>query len=135
MESAGTDHRPSARKVGVYGWGVVAPGAPNITALDALLRGGRSALAPAIGASLGQRLFPVGDPDFSFDDYAAWIAERHGETYVSRLRSKMGENVQFAVGATIQALSCDPQLEARIRELDEGCQVYIGSGVGDLPES
>jgi 3-oxoacyl-(acyl-carrier-protein) synthase len=77
----------------------------------------------------------VGDPDFSFDDYAAWIAERRGDAYVARMRAKMGENVQFAVGATIQALSCDARLEMLVREADEACPVFIGSGVGDLPES
>jgi 3-oxoacyl-[acyl-carrier-protein] synthase II len=135
MHSARTVDRPSAGRIGVYGWGVVAPGARDVRALDALLHEGRSALAPRSGLHTGQGLFPVGDPDFSFDDYAAWIAERHGETYLARMRSKMGENVQFAVGATIQALQCDPRLEALVRELDEACHVLIGSGVGDLPES
>ncbi|MBV9945522.1 MAG: beta-ketoacyl synthase [Myxococcales bacterium] len=117
---------------------MIAPGARDVDALEALLRSGRSALSTgqgALGAQPGRNLFPVGDPDFSFDDYAPWIAKRQGETYVSRLRSKMGDNVQFAVGATIQALRCDPRLEPVIRELDDACHVFIGSGVGDLPES
>jgi 3-oxoacyl-(acyl-carrier-protein) synthase len=131
MHSARTVDRPSARRIGVYGWGVVAPGARDVGALEALLREGRSALA----ATQGHGLFPVGDPDFSFDDYAAWIAQRQGEAYLSRMRSKMGDNVQFAVGAAIQALQCDPRLEALVREADDACHVLIGSGVGDLPES
>jgi 3-oxoacyl-(acyl-carrier-protein) synthase len=134
MQSARTVDRPSARRIGVYGWGVVAPGAANVGALELLLSGGRSALG-ANGIGSGHELFPVGDPDFTFDDYANWIAERHGEAYVARLRSKAGDNVKFALGATIQALQCHPQLEADIRELDDACQVFIGSGVGDLPES
>ena len=36
--------RPPARRIGVYGWGVVAPGARNVAALEALLASGRTAL-------------------------------------------------------------------------------------------
>jgi 3-oxoacyl-[acyl-carrier-protein] synthase II len=125
----------ATRRVGVYGWGVVAPGARDVKALAALLREGRSALAPSPRLDLGQGLFPVGEPEFSFDGYAAWIAERKGDAYLTRMRSKMGDNVQFAVAAAIQALQCDPQLEGIVRGLDEACQVFVGSGVGDLPES
>jgi 3-oxoacyl-(acyl-carrier-protein) synthase len=127
---------PSDRpRVGIYGWGVVAPGARDIAALSALLARGGTALTPSPRAELGPGLFAVGDPDFSFDDYAGWITERHGAPYVSRMLSKMGENVQFAIGATIQALTATPGLEALVHELDEQCHVYLGSGVGDLPES
>lgn len=123
------------RRVGVYGWGVVAPGARNITALDALLREGRTALRTTRRPELGEGLFAVGDPDFSIDDYVSWIAERKGEAFATRLRKKMGDNVLFALGATVQAMQCDPKLETVARELDEQCHVYVGSGVGDLPQS
>jgi 3-oxoacyl-[acyl-carrier-protein] synthase II len=134
-DGGGAEHAGGSRRIGVYGWGVVAPGARDVRALEALLRDGRSSLAPRGGAELGHGLFPVGDPDFSFDDYAAWIARRHGDSYLARMRSKMGDNVQFAVGAVIQAFECDPRLEALAREVDNGCHVYVASGVGDLPES
>jgi 3-oxoacyl-[acyl-carrier-protein] synthase II len=127
-----------ARRVGVYGWGVVAPGARDVAALEALLASGRTALSVAASTSrqdLGGGLFASGDPEFSITDYEAWIAARHGDAYVARMRSKMGENVLFAVGATIQALTADPRLEALVREADGACQVFIGSGVSDLPES
>ncbi|MCL2450599.1 MAG: beta-ketoacyl synthase, partial [Polyangiaceae bacterium] len=127
--------RPPAGRVGVYGWGVVAPGARNVAALEELLRAGGSALRLSRRTELGMGLFAVGDPDFDFDDYTSWIAERRGDAYVARMRSKMGQNVQFAVGATIQALSCDARLETLVREADEACPVFIGSGVGDLAES
>src|SRR5690606_9166736 len=123
------------RRVGVYGWGIVAPGAKNVAALEALLREGRTALRTTSRPELGHHLFAVGDPDFTIDDYVPWVAERKGEAYATRLRKKMGDNVQFALGATIQALSCDPRLEGIARELDEACHVYVGSGVGDLPQS
>ena len=130
-----TPASPDRPRVGIYGWGVVAPGARDIAALGQLLQHGGSALAPSPRAELGPGLFVVGEPDFAFEDYAGWIAERHGTPYVSRLLAKMGENVQFAIGATIQALAGTPGLEAAVKDLDEQCHVYVGSGIGDLPES
>ena len=123
------------KRVGVFGWGVVAPGASNVGALSALLRRAETALSQSPHAGLGHGLFAVGEPDFRFDDYAPWIAARHGDTYVARLRAKMGNNVLFALGATVQALSCDARLEPLVRELDAQVHVYVGSGLGDLPES
>lgn len=125
----------SRRRIGIYGWGVVAPGAKDIGALEALLRSGRSAVTTTKRPGLDQGLFAVGDPDFSFDTYVPWLAARHGDAWVARLRQKMGDNVQFAVGATIQALTTQPELEALVREADDACHVYVGSGVGDLCES
>ncbi|WP_394848286.1 beta-ketoacyl synthase [Pendulispora brunnea] len=135
MSSPRSSDRPSRRRIGIYGVGVVAPGGRNVQAFEALLQRGATALGPTTRSEFGNGLFAVGEPDFSFDDYAAWIAERHGEAYVTRMRAKMADNVQFAVGATIQALQCDPNLERLVREVDDGCHVYVGSGVGDLPES
>jgi 3-oxoacyl-[acyl-carrier-protein] synthase II len=135
METSPSTEPGSPGRIGIYGWGVVAPGARDVAALEALLRSGRSALAPSDRAELGSGLFATGNPDFSLADYDGWIAARHGDAYLARMRSKMGENVQFAVGATIQALQCDPRLEPLVRELDDACQVYIGSGVTDLPET
>lgn len=123
------------RRVGVYGWGIIAPGAKNVAALDKLLREGRTALKTASRPELGDGLFAVGDPDFSVDDYTGWIAERKGDAFAARLRKKMGDNVLFALGATVQAMQCHPELEKLARELDEQCHVYVGSGVGDLPQS
>ncbi|HVJ91533.1 MAG TPA: beta-ketoacyl synthase N-terminal-like domain-containing protein, partial [Labilithrix sp.] len=123
------------RRIGVYGWGIVAPGAKNVDALDTLLRQGKTALRNVSRRELGADLFAVGDPQFSVDDYVPWIAARKGEAYATRLKKKMGDNVLFALGATIQAMQCDSKLEGIAKELDEACHVYIGSGVGDLPQS
>ncbi len=123
------------RRVGVYGWGVVAPGARNVSALEALLRAGRTALETTSRPELGDSLFAVGDPDFAVDDYLGWIRERKGEAFATRLKKKMGDNVLFALGATVQAMQCSDKLEGIARELDEACHVYVGSGVGDLPQS
>jgi 3-oxoacyl-[acyl-carrier-protein] synthase II len=123
------------RRIGVYGWGIVAPGARNIAALDALLRGGKTALKTATRPELGEGLFAVGDPDFAIEDYTQWIAQRKGEAFAARLKKKMGDNVLFALGAAVQALQCNDKLETIAKELDEACHVYVGSGVGDLPQS
>lgn len=123
------------RRIGVYGWGIVAPGARNIAALEALLRNGKTALETASRAELGEGLFAVGEPEFAIDDYVGWIAERKGEAFAARLKKKMGDNVLFALGATVQAMQCNAKLEGIARELDEACHVYVGSGVGDLPQS
>ena len=84
---------------------------------------------------IGTGLFAVGDPDFDVDDYTAWVGERKGEAYATRLKKKMGDNTLFALGATIQAMRCDDRLEGVARALDDQCHVYVGSGVGDLPQS
>lgn len=124
-----------APRIGIYGWGVVAPGAKNVAALEQLLREGKTALKTASRPELGEGLFAVGDPAFSFDDYVGWIAERRGEAYATRLKKKMGDNVLFALGAAVQAMQCNSKLETLAKELDEACHVYVGSGVGDLPQS
>lgn len=131
MSSSSPTDRP---RVGIYGWGVVAPGARDVPALVQLLQRGGGALTISDAPELGPGLFAVGNPDFTFDDYSGWIAERHGAPYATRMLAKMGDNVQFAIGATIQALGA-PGLEALVREADDACHVYVGSGVGDLPES
>ncbi|HEU4409021.1 MAG TPA: beta-ketoacyl synthase N-terminal-like domain-containing protein [Polyangiaceae bacterium] len=136
MTQSPSSHRGGKpARIGIFGWGVVAPGAKDMAAFRALLERGETALRPSPRAELGYGLFAVGDPDFRFEEYAPWVASRHGEGYVARMRSKMGENVLFSVGAMVQALGCDERLEGLLRELDGRCHIYVGSGVGDLPES
>jgi 3-oxoacyl-(acyl-carrier-protein) synthase len=130
-----TDGSSVVRRIGVYGWGVVAPGARNVDCLSALLERQESALALDGRLEFGSGLFAVGEPQFDLSDWERWIRDRHGDAYVARLRAKMGDNVQFVIGATIQALVGAPGLEAMLRELDDQCHIYVGSGVGDLPET
>lgn len=122
-------------RVGIYGWGVVAPGARDVAALEALLeRQGRGLHVPG-DAAFGGDLFAVGDPDFDQAKVVSFIAARKGDAYAARLTSKMGDNVLFALGAVVQAVATHPALERIASELDEACHVYVGSGVGDLPQS
>lgn len=129
------DTKHSTRAIAIYGWGLVAPGARNIAAFRAALARGESTLRLASSSELGRGLFAVGDPDFDFEDYRSWVTERFGEARFNQLKSKMGDNALFAIGAFIQALGNDVRLEAALKDLDYGCHVYVGSGVGDLPES
>jgi 3-oxoacyl-(acyl-carrier-protein) synthase len=121
--------------ISVFGWGLVAPNARDVQSFRALLDGGRTALRLSPHAGLGHRLFAVGDPDFSFEDYKTWITARDGERRWAQLETKMGDNARFAIGAVIQALESNAGLEAACREEDGATHVYVGSAVGDLPES
>jgi hypothetical protein len=127
-------NREQRRQVAIYGWGVVAPGARDVATFRAMVERATTALAPARG-ELGDGLFAVGEPDFDIEAYRDFIVARHGEPRFNQLKSKMGDNALFALGACIQALESNPGLEAAVREADLGTHVYIGSGVGDLPQS
>jgi 3-oxoacyl-(acyl-carrier-protein) synthase len=121
--------------IGIYGWGVVAPGAATVGEFDALLGSGASALGLAPELGLGRRLFMVGNPKFDFQRYRGWIEERHGAPRFSQLEKKMGDNALFAIGAAIQAIESNPGLEKAVREADQGTHIYIGSGVGDVSKT
>ena len=61
-------------KVGLFGWGIVAPKAPNIEAFRKNLARGDSWLSPFNG--FGPTNFLVGNPEFDFADYREWIDAR-----------------------------------------------------------
>lgn len=129
---------PSASRpprVAVYGWGLVAPRARNLTQFAEVLEQGGSALSLATDLGLGRRLFMVGDPAFDLEDYRRFIVERSGEARFAQLGSKMGDNALFAIGATIQAVQSNPGLEEALRAADRQAHIYIGSGVGDIAET
>jgi 3-oxoacyl-(acyl-carrier-protein) synthase len=121
--------------ISVFGWGIVAPGARDVAAFRALLERGESVLRPSADGRLGHGLFVTGDPDFDFERCRPWIEAHHGEARFSQLQNKLGDNAQFAIGALVQALESNPGLEQAVRAADTATHIYIGSGVGDLPES
>lgn len=123
------------RSIAIFGWGVVAPGARNYNEFREAVERGTTVMTLARSAELGHRLFAVGDPEFDFEAYRRWVTERFGEPRFTQLKSKMGDNALFAIGATIQCLESNAGLEAALREADYESHVYIGSGVGDLPQS
>jgi len=118
------------RRVGVFGWGVVAPRSPNVDAFADNLAAATSWLEPFNG--FGPDTFLVGKPEFSFQIYRPWIDARFKPNRFSQLESKMGLPVKYAIGAFIQALGQNPGLEHELRRLGHRAHVYVGTGLGDL---
>ncbi len=119
------------RRVGIFGWGLVAPKSPNIEAFEANLRNADSWLQPFNG--FGPDNFLVGMPSFDFRAYRDWIVERFKPNKFSQLDSKMGMPVKYALGSFIQALGQNPGLDEELSRLGTRTHVYIGTGLGDLP--
>ncbi len=117
-------------RVGIFGWGLVAPRSPNIDTFAANLESAESWLEPFHG--FGPDNFLVGFPDFDFSAYRPWIVERFKPNRFSQLESKMGLPVQYAIGAFIQSLGQNPGLERELTELGTAAHVYIGTGLGDF---
>ena len=65
---------PSRRRIGVFGWGIVAPKSPTVDAFADNLAAGGSWLEPFNG--FGPDNFLVGRPAFDFHDYKPWIDAR-----------------------------------------------------------
>jgi 3-oxoacyl-(acyl-carrier-protein) synthase len=118
-------------RVGIFGWGIVAPQSPNIETFARNLQSGESWLTPFDG--FGPSTFLVGEPDFDFEDYHDWIDERFRPSKFPQLEQKMGCTTLYALGAFIQALEQNPGIEQTLRDLGTQTHVLIGTGVGDLP--
>jgi len=118
-------------RVGIFGWGIVAPKSPNIETFAANLATGESWLTPFEG--FGPSTFLAGRPEFDFNEYHDWINERFPPSKFPQLEQKMGCTTQYAIGAFIQALQQNPGIEKTLQELGADTQVLIGTGVGDLP--
>jgi 3-oxoacyl-(acyl-carrier-protein) synthase len=118
------------RRVGVFGWGVVAPKSPNVAAFERNLQTPGTWLTPYTG--YGQSNFLVGTPDFDFETYHAWFDERFPPAKFAQLKDKMGPMVQFAIGAFIQSLGQNPGIEQCLQSLGTKCHIYVGTGIGDI---
>ena len=116
------------RRVGIFGWGVVAPRSPNIDAFAANLASAESWLQPFNG--FGPDNFLVGVPEFRFADYRDWIASRFPPARFHQLEEKMDLPVLYAIGSFIQALGQNPGLEAELKALGTAAHVYMGTGLG-----
>ena len=115
-------------RVGIFGWGVVAPRSPNIDRFAENLGSTESWLETFNG--YGPDNFLVGLPEFRFADYREWIASRFPPARFHQLEEKMDLPVQFAIGAFIQALGQNPGLEGELRSLGTAAHVYMGTGIG-----
>ncbi len=127
-----TNHaQPSQlRRVGVFGWGIVAPKSPNIEAFAKNLAGGETWLTPFEG--YGPSNFLVGQPEFDFEVYKPWIDARFAPRHFQNLKEKMDAPSLYAIGAFIQALQQNQGLEQLMQELGSQAQVYLGTGLGAI---
>jgi 3-oxoacyl-[acyl-carrier-protein] synthase II len=119
------------KRIGIFGWGVVAPRSRNIAAFERNLELAETWLTPFHG--FGPDPFLVGMPDFDFEEYRPWVEARFPPSRFHQLQTKMGTPTRYAIGSYIQALAQNPGLEDELRRLDTRTHVYIGTGVGDLP--
>ena len=119
------------RRIGIFGWGIVAPRSRNMEAFARNLEHSESWLAPFHG--FGPNNFLVGEPDFDFRDYREWIDARFPSNRYTRLVEKMDPTTLHAIGAFIQALDQNPGLEQELQALRTAAHVYIGTGVGNIP--
>lgn len=118
------------RKIGIFGWGVVAPKSPDIATFERNLEHAGSWLSPFEG--YGQSNFLVGYPDFDFESYRPWFDQRFPPAKYSQLKEKMGPMVQYAIGAFIQSLAQNPGIESALQSLGTKCHVYVGTGLGEF---
>jgi 3-oxoacyl-[acyl-carrier-protein] synthase II len=132
MSTAGARKEiPSVTRVGVYGWGVVAPRSPDVASFARNLESGESWLAPFHG--FGPDNFLVGQPAFDFETCREWITERFSPNRYHQLHEKMDPSTKFAIGAFVQSLQQNPGIESVLRELGTRAHVYVGTGLGSLP--
>jgi 3-oxoacyl-(acyl-carrier-protein) synthase len=119
-----------AKRVGVFGWGIVAPESPNIDAFRKNLASAESWLEPFNG--FGPDNFLVGNPEFQFSDYRPWVEARFPPRRFQQLEEKMDLPAQYAIGAFIQALCQNPGLENELQKLGTQAHVYVGTGIGSI---
>ncbi len=119
-----------AVRVGVFGWGIVAPKSPNIDVFKRNLACSETWLSTFNG--FGPDNFLVGIPEFRFADYQEWIGKRFAPRHFQMLKEKMDLPAHYAIGAFIQALSQNPEIERELEELRGQAHVYVGTGLGSL---
>ncbi len=117
-------------RIGVFGWGIVAPKAPNVDAFARQLEHPESWLTQFNG--FGPDCFLVGKPEFSFAEYKCWIEQRFPPNRFAQLVEKMDLPTQYAIGAFVQALGQNPGIEQELQRLGPAAHVYVGTGLGAL---
>jgi len=123
--------KTAQRRIGIFGWGVIAPGCANVETFKEKLYSGGSWLQNF--EDFGPSNFLVGEPDFDFENYHSWIDDRFPPNRFGQLQSKMGKPTLMAVGSFVQSLQQNPGIEETLQELGNAAHVYVGTGLGDLP--
>jgi len=118
------------KRIGVFGWGIVAPKSPDVETFARNLESAESWLTPFNG--FGPDTFLVGQPEFNFTDYKPWIDQRFPPSRFPQLVEKMDKPTQFAIGCFIQALAQNPGIEQELTELGTRAHIYVGTGMGAL---
>lgn len=118
------------KRVGIFGWGLVAPKSPNVERFEQNLQHADTWLSPYTG--YGQSNFLVGYPEFDFETYHDWFDQRFPPAKYAQLKEKMGPMVQYAIGSFIQCLGHNPGIEQYLQSLGTKCHVYVGTGVGEI---
>jgi 3-oxoacyl-(acyl-carrier-protein) synthase len=119
------------RRIGIFGWGIVAPRSANIAEFARNLETAESWLVPFEG--FGPDNFLVGMPKFQFEDYRSWIEQRFPANRFRQLVEKMDLTTQYAIGAFIQSLQQNPGLEQELSTLGSEAHVYVGTGLSSIP--
>lgn len=119
------------KRIGIFGWGIVAPKSPTIEAFEKNLDRATNWLEPFGG--FGPSNFLVGEPEFVFSDYKSWIEDRFRPRKYSQLDEKMGNMVKYAIGAFIQALNQNPGIEKLLESLQTRAHIYVATGLSDFP--
>src|SRR5690606_17829164 len=102
-------------RIGIYGWGIVAPRSPNVEAFRANLETVESWLEPFDG--FGPNNFLVGQPSFDLEDYRGWLEARFPPSRFKQLTSKLDAFALYAIGAFVQSLDQNPGIESVLQEL------------------
>jgi len=118
-------------RIGIYGWGIVAPKSPDIDTFAENLSHAGTWLEPFNG--FGPDTFLVGRPSFDFETYRGWVDSRFPPNRFPQLTEKMDPTVQFAIGAFIQSLDQNPGIEQELQALGTEAHVYVGTGLGCIP--
>ncbi|MCB1043387.1 MAG: beta-ketoacyl synthase [Acidobacteria bacterium] len=117
------------KRIGIFGWGVVAPKSRNIEAFEKNLSSMGTWLTRFDG--FGPNYFLTGQPDFEFSDYKPWIDERFEPRKFAQLDAKMGNMIKYAIGAFVQSLGQNPGIEKALQDLGQEAHIYVGTGLGD----
>jgi 3-oxoacyl-(acyl-carrier-protein) synthase len=118
------------KRIGIFGWGLVAPKSPDVDAFERNLERSDTWLSPFDG--FGPSNFLVGVPEFDFDAYRGWFDERFPPAKFAQLKEKMGPMVQYSIGAFIQSLTQNQGIEQYLQSLGTKCHVYVGTGLGEM---
>lgn len=121
----------SEKRIGIFGWSVVAPRSQDISEFRENLKSNRTWMEPFAG--FGPSNFLVGTPKFDLERYRPWVEQRFKPARFAQLAKHSGDPVRYAVGAFIDSLTQNPGIEKTLQDLGQQTHVYVGTGVGDLP--